>query len=85
MEKFDNQLIPHENEITEKVEEEYVRVGTTLFRILNQPMMNGSFRKMRVEWKMSVFGKTTARMMWQVFLNMTVSARCQAIRITGTT
>ena len=83
--KFDNQLIPHENEITEKVEEEYVRVGTTLFRILNQPMMNGSFRKMRVEWKMSVFGKTTARMMWQVFLNMTVSARCQAIRTTGTT
>ncbi len=38
-----------------KVEDEYVRIGTTLFRILNQPMMNGSFRKMRVEWKMSVF------------------------------
>lgn len=38
-----------------KVEEEYVRIGTTLFRILNQPMMNGSFRKMRVEWKMSTF------------------------------
>ena len=34
-----------------KVEDEYVRIGTTLFRILNQPMMNGSFRKMRVEWK----------------------------------
>lgn len=32
-----------------KVEDEYVRIGTTLFRILNQPMMNGSFRKMRVE------------------------------------
>jgi len=26
-----------------KVEDEYVRIGTTLFRILNQPMMNGSF------------------------------------------
>ena len=38
-----------------KVEDEYVHIGTTLFRILNQPMMNGSFRKMRVEWKMSVF------------------------------
>ncbi len=38
-----------------KVEGEYVRIGTTLFRILNQPMMNGSFRKMCVEWKMSVF------------------------------
>ena len=35
--------------------EEYVRIGTTLFRILNQPMMNGTFRKMRVEWKMSTF------------------------------
>ena len=40
---------------TEKIEDEYVRIGTTLFRILNQPMMNGSFRKMRVEWKMSTF------------------------------
>ena len=29
--------------------EEYVRIGTTLFRILNQPMMNGTFRKMRVD------------------------------------
>ena len=40
---------------SEKVKDEYVRIGTTLFRILNQPMMNGSFRKTRVEWKMSVF------------------------------
>ena len=31
-----------------KMEDEYVRIGTTLFRILNQPMMNGSFRKMLV-------------------------------------
>ena len=37
---------------TGRVEDEYVRIGTTLFRILNQPMMNGSFRKIRVEWKM---------------------------------
>ena len=43
---------------TGRVEDEYVRIGTTLFRILNQPMMNGSFRKMRVEWKMSVFRTT---------------------------
>ena len=34
---------------TEKIEDEYVRIGTPLFRILNQPMMNGSFRKIRVE------------------------------------
>lgn len=40
---------------TGRVEDEYVRIGTTLFRILNQPMMNGSFRKIRVEWKMSTF------------------------------
>ena len=44
-------LIPQ----TGRVEDEYVRIGTTLFRILNQPMMNGSFRKIRVEWKMSTF------------------------------
>ena len=37
----------NENSIpqTGRVEDEYVRIGTTLFRILNQPMMNGSFRK----------------------------------------
>ena len=36
----------NENSIpqTGRVEDEYVRIGTTLFRILNQPMMNGSFR-----------------------------------------
>ena len=55
MEKIDNTPVTPESENVENVEEEYVRVGTTLFRILNQPMMNGSFRKMRVEWKMSVF------------------------------
>lgn len=46
---------------TGRVEDEYVRIGTTLFRILNQPMMNGSFRKMRVEWKMSVFRQDHSR------------------------
>ena len=55
MENYEDKSIPHEYENIEHIEEEYVRVGTTLFRILNQPMMNGSFRKMRVEWKMSVF------------------------------
>lgn len=55
MEKIENTLVTPKIENVENVEEEYVRVGTTLFRILNQPMMNGSFRKIRVEWKMSVF------------------------------
>lgn len=55
MEKIENTLIAPECGSVDNIEEEYVRVGTTLFRILNQPMMNGSFRKMRVEWKMSVF------------------------------
>ena len=55
MENYEDKSIPHEYGNIENIEEEYVRVGTTLFRILNQPMMNGSFRKMRVEWKMSVF------------------------------
>ena len=44
MEVNENQILQ-----TGRVEDEYVRIGTTLFRILNQPMMNGSFRKIRVE------------------------------------
>ena len=67
MEKIDNALVTPTSGKIENIEEEYVRIGTTLFRIINQPMMNGSFRKMRVEWKMSVFrldhgiiGKTIA-------------------------
>ena len=55
MEKIDNVPVAPTNEEVENIGEEYVRIGTTLFRIINQPMMNGSFRKMRVEWKMSVF------------------------------
>ena len=55
MEKIDNALVTSASGEVENIEEEYVRVGTTLFRIINQPMMNGSFRKMRVEWKMSIF------------------------------
>ena len=52
MEKIDNALVTSASGEVENIEEEYVRIGTTLFRIINQPMMNGSFRKMRVEWKM---------------------------------
>lgn len=52
MEKIDNALVTPTSGKIENIEEEYVRIGTTLFRIINQPMMNGSFRKMRVEWKM---------------------------------
>ena len=55
MEKIDNELVTPTSGKIENIEEEYVRIGTTLFRIINQPMMNGSFRKIRVEWKMSVF------------------------------
>lgn len=48
MEKIDNVPVAPTNEEVENIGEEYVRIGTTLFRIINQPMMNGSFRKMRV-------------------------------------
>ena len=41
MENYEDKSIPHEYENIEHIEEEYVRVGTTLFRILNQPMWNG--------------------------------------------
>ena len=39
MENYEDKSIPHEYGNIENIEEEYVRVGTTLFRILNQPMM----------------------------------------------
>ena len=45
MEKIDNALVTPTSGKIENIEEEYVRIGTTLFRIINQPMMNGSFRK----------------------------------------
>ena len=48
MENIDNELVTSESGKVENIEEEYVRIGITLFRIINQPMMNGSFRKMRV-------------------------------------
>ena len=79
-----------------KMEDEYVRIGTTLFRILNQPMMNGSFRKMRVEWKMSVFRQDHskdeaaqipkyARMKRLRYPSTMDSAPCPAILTTATT
>lgn len=45
MEKIDNALVTPTSGKIENIEEKYVRIGTTLFRIINQPMMNGSFRK----------------------------------------
>ena len=31
-------------------EEEYMRVGTTLYKVVNQPCANGGFEKKRVVW-----------------------------------
>lgn len=45
MEKIENALVTSASGEVENIEEEYVRIGTTLFRIINQPMMNGAFRK----------------------------------------
>ena len=74
----------NENSIpqTGRVEDEYVRIGTTLFRILNQPMMNGSFRKIRVEWKMSTF---LVRTRWRKYPNMMDSVPCPVIQTIATT
>ena len=48
MEKIDNALVTSASGEVENIEEEYVRVGTTLFRIINQPMMNGSFQVIQI-------------------------------------
>ena len=32
--------------------DEYVRVGTTLYKIVFQPLINGTFAKRRVPWSM---------------------------------
>ena len=33
--------------------DEYVRVGTTLYKIVFQPLINGTFAKRRVPWSMA--------------------------------
>ena len=43
--------------------DEYVRVGTTLYKIVFQPLINGTFAKRRVPWSMGTYvmimGKTS--------------------------
>lgn len=43
--------------------DEYVRVGTTLYKIVFQPLINGTFAKRRVPWSMGTLrydmGKTS--------------------------
>ena len=34
-------------------EEEYIRVGTTLYKVVNQPCANGGYEKKRVVWNNS--------------------------------
>ena len=34
-------------------EEEYMRVGTTLYEVVNQPCANGGYEKKRVVWNNS--------------------------------
>ena len=34
-------------------EEEYMRVGTTLYKVVNQPCANGGYEKKRVVWNNS--------------------------------
>ena len=51
--------------------EEFIRVGTTLYKLVNQPRLNGGYVRKRGMPRRSV--RTTARDSWQVFRSMTVS------------
>lgn len=35
---------------TKKEKEEFIRVGTTLYKLVNQPRLNGGYVKKRIVW-----------------------------------
>ena len=37
-------------ETTENEKEEFIRVGTTLYKLVNQPCLNGGYVKKRIPW-----------------------------------
>ena len=57
--------------------DEYVRVGTTLYKIVFQPLINGTFAKRRVPWSMGTLRYDHGKDFIAVFLNTMVSVQFQ--------
>lgn len=54
--------------------EEFIRVGTTLYKLVNQPRLNGGFVKNASHGTTRPCAKTTARTISAAFPSMTASA-----------
>ena len=47
-------------------QEEFIRVGTTLYKIVNQPRINGGFVKKRIVGTMRRYGKSMIKISTQL-------------------
>ena len=56
--------------------EEFIRVGTTLYKLVNQPRLNGGYVKKRIVWTTRHYGRTMASTFSPLSPSMTVSALC---------
>ena len=53
--------------------EEFIRVGTTLYKIVEQPRLNGGYVKKRIPWNNETLRQDYARTTSAVFPSMTDS------------
>ena len=62
---------------TKNEKEEFIRVGTTLYKLVNQPRLNGGYVRKRIVWN----NRTTARTISPPCRSMTVSVQSQTMWI----
>ena len=65
----------------EGIKEEYIRVGTCLYKIAQQPLANGTCTLRRIPWSFGTIRQDMARTIRHLFGNMTVSVLFPAIPI----
>ena len=53
--------------------EEFIRVGTTLYKLVNQPRLNGGYVRKRIPWNAETLRQDYGKGFMQVFRSMTVS------------
>ena len=55
--------------------EEFIRVGTTLYKLVNQPRLNGGYVKKRIVWNNETLRQDYGKHISPPCRSMTVSAR----------
>ena len=59
--------------------EEYIRVGTTLYKLVDQPKLGGALYASVSYGTTKRCAKTMARTLWQVYLSTMASVPCQTM------